>query len=119
MSERRYKDYDERFAKDAVFYIDAHEAFPKPRVQKTIYAYSDPECTKKVTGEQLKAAFNDDFLLQVVNTKGSIVESTGNMALRPLMWMENEAEKRYAVIVMGVTKMSDTLTIWSGDSIPV
>lgn len=118
MSERRYKDYDERFAKDTVFYIDAREAYPLERERaQVIYVYSNPECTEKVLGEKLKTAFENGLLVQFKNFSDSSFVGSGSIGdyvSKALGFITSLEKNAYAVAFTGPS--FEVMTAFSGDS---
>lgn len=115
MLERRYKDYDERFAKDQIFYASALEISEN---KSRSYIYSDPECTVKVSHQDLKKAFLDGMKICVtklsdapeMNTVVEVIFKPDNYA------EETSQETQKPVYFVICPYMSEIVALLAGDS---
>lgn len=60
MIERRYKDYDERFAKETVIYVNNTEL-----ISNKAFAYKDPNFTEKIFRDELRSIFDEGCIVEI------------------------------------------------------
>lgn len=99
MLERRYKDYDERFAKETVIYVNEDQSVNK------MFAYKDPDFTEKILSDDLESIFDEGCIVE-------LRQETFFFHLRPVCFVRSSEPKQSFLMVV----LEEVISIYSEDS---
>lgn len=97
----RYKNYDERFVKDIMIYVNSNEEI----ASNGFYAYKDEAHTRKFYSDELKSAFDNGCVV-------IFSDSNSDIMARPFAYVGDNTQSLFYI----AAAVDGAAMIYSGDS---